>query len=132
MTKEELILKAIEARELSYSPYSKFKVGAAVLTSDGEVYLGTNIENASFGLSMCAERNALFNAYCHGINQEEIEALAIVADTVLPVSPCGACRQVISELFPRDKPIYLANLNCDIKITNVDELLPYSFDSSDL
>ncbi len=132
MTREELICKAIEARDLSYSPYSKFAVGAAVLTSDGEVYLGANIENASYGLAMCAERNALYNAYCHGITQEDIEALAIVADTKLPVSPCGACRQVISELFPSDKPIFLANLKGDIKETSVEKLLPYSFDSEDL
>ena len=132
MTKEELVCKAIEARDLSYSPYSKFAVGAAILTSDGEVYLGTNIENASYGLAMCAERNALYNAYCHGVAQEDIEALAIVADTNLPVSPCGACRQVISELFPSDKPIFLANLKGDIKETSVEELLPYSFDSEDL
>lgn len=132
MTKEELVCKAIEARDLSYSPYSKFAVGAAILTSDGEVYLGTNIENASYGLAMCAERNALYNAYCHGVTQEDIEALAIVADTKLPVSPCGACRQVISELFPSDKPIFLANLKGDIKETSVEELLPYSFDSEDL
>lgn len=132
MTKEELVCKAIEARDLSYSPYSKFAVGAAILTSDGEVYLGTNIENASYGLAMCAERNALYNAYCHGVAQENIEALAIVADTKLPVSPCGACRQVISELFPSDKPIFLANLKGDIKETSVEELLPYSFDSEDL
>lgn len=132
MTKEELIYKAIEARELSYSPYSGFKVGAALLTIDGEVYLGANIENASYGLTMCAERNALYNAYCHGITQDDIEALAIVADSKLPVSPCGACRQVINELFPHDKPIYLSNLNCDIKEVTVDDLLPYSFDSSDM
>ncbi len=132
MTKEELVCKAIEARDLSYSPYSKFAVGAAILTSDGEVYLGTNIENASYGLAMCAERNALYNAYCHGVAQEDIEALTIVADTKLPVSPCGACRQVISELFPSDKPIFLANLKGDIKETSVEELLPYSFDSEDL
>lgn len=132
MTKEELVCKAIEARDLSYSPYSKFAVGAAILTSDGEVYLGTNIENASYGLAMCAERNALYNAYCHGVAQEDIEALAIVADTKLPVSPCGACRQVISELFPSGKPIFLANLKGDIKETSVEELLPYSFDSEDL
>lgn len=132
MTKEELVCKAIEARDLSYSPYSKFAVGAAILTSDGEVYLGTNIENASYGLAMCAERNALYNAYCHGVTQEDIEALAIVANTKLPVSPCGACRQVISELFPSDKPIFLASLKGDIKETSVEELLPYSFDSEDL
>lgn len=132
MTKEELVYEAIEARDLSYSPYSKFAVGAALLTTDGEIYRGANIENASFGLTMCAERNAIYNAYCHGISQDDIEALAIVADTELPVSPCGACRQVISELFPHDKKIYLANLKGDIKETTVDELLPYSFDSEDL
>ena len=132
MTRDELICKAIEARELSYSPYSKFKVGAALLTSDGEVYLGANIENAAYGLSICAERNAIFNAYCHGISQDDIEALAIVADTELPVSPCGSCRQVMSELFPSDKPIFLANLKGDVKETCTNELLPYSFDSEDL
>ena len=109
MTKEELVMKAIEARNNAYTPYSKFSVGAALLTFDGEVYLGCNIENASYGLCMCAERNALYNAYCHGVTQDDIEALAIVADTINPVSPCGACRQVISELFPKDGAIYLAN-----------------------
>lgn len=132
MSKEELVLKAIEARDLAYVPYSKFAVGAALLTTSGEVYQGCNIENASFGLCMCAERNAIYNAYCHGISQDDIEALAIVADTDGPVSPCGACRQVISELFPKDAPIYLANLNGDIKETNAEELLPYAFESSDL
>ncbi len=132
MSKEELVLKAIEARDLAYVPYSKFAVGAALLTTSGEIYQGCNIENASFGLCMCAERNAIYNAYCHGISQDDIEALAIVADTDGPVSPCGACRQVISELFPKDAPIYLANLNGDIKETNAEELLPYAFESSDL
>ena len=81
MTKEDLVYEAIEARDLSYSPYSKFAVGAALLTKDGEIYRGANIENASFSLTMCAERNAIFNAYCHGVTQDDIEALAIVADT---------------------------------------------------
>lgn len=132
MTRDELILKAIEARENAYVPYSKFSVGAAVLTTNGEVYLGCNIENASYGLCMCAERNALYNAYCHGVTQDDIEALAIVADTELPVSPCGACRQVINELFPKNAPIYLANLSGDVKETTIEELLPYAFDSEDL
>lgn len=132
MRKEDLVYRAIEAREMSYSPYSKFAVGAALLTSDGEVYLGTNIENAAYGLTMCAERNAIFNAYCHGVTQDDIEALAIVADTDLPVSPCGSCRQVLSELFPHDKVIYLANLKGDIKVVKIEDLLPYSFDSDDL
>lgn len=132
MTAEDLVYQAIEAREMSYSPYSKFAVGAALLTKNDEVYLGTNIENAAFGLSMCAERNALYNAYCHGVSQEDIEAIAIVADTELPVSPCGSCRQVLSELFPKNGRIYLANMHGDIKETTIDELLPYSFDSDDL
>lgn len=132
MRKEDLVYHAIEAREMSYSPYSKFAVGAALLTSDGEVYLGANIENAAYGLTMCAERNAIFNAYCHGVTQDDIEALAIVADTDLPVSPCGSCRQVLSELFPHDKEIYLANLKGDIKVVKIEDLLPYSFDSDDL
>lgn len=132
MTAEDLVYQAIEAREMSYSPYSKFAVGAALLTKNDEVYLGANIENAAFGLSMCAERNALYNAYCHGISQEDIEAIAIVADTELPVSPCGSCRQVLSELFPKNGKIYLANMHGDIKETTIDELLPYSFDSDDL
>lgn len=132
MTAEDLVYQAIEAREMSYSPYSKFAVGAALLTKNDEVYLGTNIENAAFGLSMCAERNALYNAYCHGVSQEDIEAIAIVADTELPVSPCGSCRQVLSELFPKSGKIYLANMHGDIKETTIDELLPYSFDSDDL
>ena len=132
MTAEDLVYQAIEAREMSYSPYSKFAVGAALLTKNDEVYLGTNIENAAFGLSMCAERNALYNAYCHGISQEDIEAIGIVADTELPVSPCGSCRQVLSELFPKNGKIYLANMHGDIKETTIDELLPYSFDSDDL
>ncbi len=132
MRKEDLVYRAIEAREMSYSPYSKFAVGAALLTSDGEVYLGANIENAAYGLTMCAERNAIFNAYCHGVTQDDIEALAIVADTDLPVSPCGSCRQVLSELFPHDKEIYLANLKGDIKVVKIEDLLPYSFDSDDL
>lgn len=132
MTKEDLVMKAIEARDLSYSPYSKFAVGAALLTSNGEIFLGCNIENAAYGLSMCAERNAIFNAYCHGVSQDDIEALAIVADTTDPVSPCGSCRQVLSELYPKDAPIYLANLKGDIKETTIEELLPYSFDDRDL
>lgn len=132
MTKDELINKAVEAMDLSYSPYSKFKVGAALLTKNGDVYLGANIENAAFGCTMCGERNAVYNAYMHGVTQDDIEALAIVADCVRPVSPCGQCRQVLSELFPKNKPIYLANLLGDVKETTIEELLPYSFEEDDI
>lgn len=132
MKKEELIAKAKEARELSYSPYSKFKVGAAVLTKDGRVFLGANIENSSYPLCMCAERNALYNAMLHGCKKEDFAALALTADTDGPCSPCGACRQVISELFPKDAPIYMSNLKGDVQETNANELLPFAFSEDDL
>jgi cytidine deaminase len=132
MTREELVYEAMQARSLSYSPYSRFAVGAAVLTKDGQLFLGSNIENASYPLSMCGERNAIYNAYCHGYTRDDIEALAIVADTEEPVSPCGACRQVLSELLNSDTPIYLGNLRGEILETNIEDLLPYAFDSEDL
>ena len=130
--KSELIEKAIVARGLSYSPYSKFKVGAALLCKDGKVFVGANIENSSYPLCMCAERNALYNAMMSGYKKDDFLALAIVAETDEPCSPCGACRQVISELFPREGKIYLANLKGQTKETSIDELLPFAFSGDDL
>jgi len=132
MDKNELIECAKEARDLSYSPYSHFAVGAALLAKDGSVYVGANIENSSYPLSMCAERNAIYNAYMDGKSKDDFVALAIIADTDEPCSPCGACRQVISELFPEKAPIYLSNLKGDIKETNAVELLPFAFSGEDL
>lgn len=132
MEKEELINLAIEARSLSYSPYSKFAVGAALLCKDGSVYPGANVENASFPLCMCAERNALYNALMDGKAPDDFAALAIVADTEGPCSPCGACRQVLSELFPSSAPIYMANLHGVVQETTIEELLPFSFNGDDL
>lgn len=132
MDKKELILKAKEARVLSYSPYSHFAVGAAVLTKDGKVFLGANIENSAYPLCMCAERNALYNAMMHGYKKDDFVALALTADTDEPCSPCGACRQVISELFPRKAPIYMSNLKGDEQETDIDELLPFAFSGDDL
>lgn len=132
MDKKELIIKAKEARALSYSPYSHFAVGAAVLTKDGQVFVGANIENSSYPLCMCAERNALYNAMLHGYKKDDFVALALSADTDGPCSPCGACRQVISELFPRKAPIYMSNLKGDEQETNIDELLPFAFSGDDL
>ena len=94
MDKNRLIQEAIEARKQAYTPYSQFKVGAAVLTADGNVFRGCNIENASYGLTNCAERTAIFKAISEG--EPKVKAIAIVADTEGPVSPCGACRQVIA------------------------------------
>ena len=127
MKPNELIEKAKEARKLSYSPYSHFAVGAALLCKDGRVFVGANIENSSYPLCMCAERNALYNAKMNGVKKEEMVALALSADTDEPCSPCGACRQVISELFPKDAPIYMSNLKGDVQETTIEELLPYAF-----
>lgn len=132
MNKNELVAKAIEARKLSYSPYSNFKVGAALLCKDGKVFLGANVENSSYPLCMCAERNALYNAMMNGYKKSDFLSLAIAADTDEPCSPCGACRQVISELFPREGEIVLTNLKGDIKSSNIEELLPFAFSGDDL
>lgn len=127
MEPKELIKKAVDARKLSYSPYSHFAVGAAVLCKDGSVFVGANIENSSYPLCMCAERNALYNAYLNGKKKADFVAMALSADTDEPCSPCGACRQVLSELFPKDAPIYMSNLKGDVQETNVEELLPFAF-----
>lgn len=132
MTKQELINKAREARKNAYVPYSKFKVGAALLTKDGKVFLGANIENASYPLCMCAERNALYHAMNNGYTKNDFVALAVTGQTSGPISPCGACRQVISELFPSNAPIYLTNLEDEVRETTSQELLPFAFDDSDL
>lgn len=125
---EELVEVAKKARLASYSPYSKFKVGAAVLTKSGKIYSGCNIENASYGLTNCAERTAIFKAVSDG--ERELTALAVVADTECPVSPCGACRQVIAE-FKIDT-IIMANMHNDVKTVKWQELLPYSFSDADM
>jgi len=132
MNQKQLVELAIKARENSYSPYSKFKVGAALVTKSGEVFLGANIENASYPLCMCAERNALYNAINHGYKKEDLAAIAVVGDTAKPITPCGACRQVMSELLDNKAPIYMANLKGDVQETNMTELLPFAFDDSDL
>lgn len=132
MEPKELVKKAEEARKLSYSPYSHFAVGAALLCKDGTVYLGANIENSAYPMCMCAERNALYNAKMHGVKKEDMVALALTADTDEPCSPCGACRQVISELFPANAPIYMANLKGAMKETTLVELLPFAFSPEDL
>jgi len=117
---------AKEAQKKAYAPYSCFKVGAAAVGNSSKVYTGCNVENASYPLSMCAERIALFKAISEG--EREIKALYIIGPENEPISPCGACRQVIFELA-RNSTIYLSN--CDMtKVieTNSKELLPYGFD----
>ena len=132
MEPKELVSKAIEARKLSYSPYSHFAVGAAVLCKDGSIFLGANVENSSYPLCMCGERNAIYHAMMSGKKKSDFVALALAADTEGPCSPCGACRQVISELLPKDAKIYMANLKGVIQETSIEELLPYAFSEDDL
>lgn len=115
---------------MAYAPYSKFQVGAALLTKDGKVYRGCNIENAAYSMCNCAERTALFKAVSEG--DTEFQMLAVAADTPGPVSPCGACRQVISELCTKDVIVVLTNLQGQIKEMTVEELLPGAFSSEDL
>lgn len=123
MMKRELLNAALSARERAYVPYSKFLVGAAVLAKGGKIYTGCNIENASYGLTVCAERNALFSAV--GAGEREFTALCVVGDTEAPISPCGACRQVMAEF--KVPCIILANLKGDVKEYTLEELLPYGF-----
>jgi cytidine deaminase len=130
MEKNDLIVEAKKAREFAYAPYSKFKVGAALLSKDGQVYHGCNIENASYSMTNCAERTALFKAYSEGVKQ--FDSLVVVADTEGPVSPCGACRQVISELCDAEMEVVLTNLKGDILKLKVKDLLPGAFSPKDL
>ena len=119
--------QALIARKRAYTPYSNFKVGAAILLKDGTYIHGANIENASFGLSNCAERSAMFSLYSQGYQKEDIVSMTIVANDHDPVSPCGACRQVMHELLPKDTKIFLANTKGEIMETTTDGLLPYAF-----
>lgn len=125
------IEKAFEVAENAYAPYSNFKVGACIKTKDGKYFVGANIENASYGLTNCAERSACFAAYSTGYRKEDIEMLAVVTDTEKLTTPCGACRQVLSELLCEDTPIVLSNRKETI-VTNIKELLPAMFGAEDL
>jgi cytidine deaminase len=117
-------------RENAHAPYSGFKVGAALETRDGRVYVGCNVENSSYGLSICAERVALFKAISEGVR--EFARIAVIADTPagMPVRPCGACRQVISDLMGGAAEVVMTNLHGDREIARVNELLPAPFDRS--
>lgn len=130
MKGQELMQEALKARERAYVPYSNFKVGAAVETKDGQVYTGCNIENAAYGPSNCAERTAIFKAVSEGA--QEFTALAVVADTEGPVTPCGVCRQVMAEFFAPETPIYLGNVRGELTLTTLDKLLPGAFTKKEL
>ncbi|MGB9695409.1 MAG: cytidine deaminase [Caldisericaceae bacterium] len=127
--KEKLIEEATKAMEHAYVPYSNFRVGAAVLMKSGKIYTGANIENSSYGATVCAERVAIFKAISEG--ETEIEEIAVVTETETPSSPCGICRQVIAE-FSDNAKIILANTKGKVIETSLSELLPMAFTKKDL
>ena len=115
----------------AYAPYSNFRVGAALLLRDGRIFRGVNVENASFGLTNCAERTAIFSAVTDGMLLGDPVAVAVVADTPTPTTPCGACRQVLAEFNPA-MHITLANLSEILVETSLAILLPGAFDARQL
>lgn len=134
---KKLVEKAISALDFAYTPYSHFRVGAALLDKDGKIWTGCNIENAAFSPSNCAERTAVFKAISEG--SKDFKALAVVArkegETELTesiTSPCGVCRQVLQEFCSPDMPIILANRTADLFIYSLEELLPASFGKNDV
>jgi len=124
MDLNQLLEIAIEARKKSYSPYSKFPVGAAVLTKDGKIYTGCNVENAAYGITVCAEVVAVAKAVSEG--SQDIAAVAVAADTEDVCRPCGSCRQFILE-FGNEIVIVMGNLKGDKDIKNIKELIPLGF-----
>jgi cytidine deaminase len=122
--REALIAEARVALAHAHAPYSRFPVGAALLAESGRVYRGANVENASLGLSVCAERTAVFSAVAAG--ERRFAALAVVTDTGEPTPPCGACRQILRE-FAADLPIYLAGRGDAVETRRLSELLPFAF-----
>ncbi|GAB6990657.1 cytidine deaminase [Paenibacillus pini] len=132
MDSATLLQEAIKARTKAYIPYSHFGVGAALLDSEGNVHHGCNVENAAYGPTNCAERTAMFRAIADGHQAGSFQAIAIVADTDGPVSPCGVCRQVMIELCPPDMKVILGNMKGNTSETTVRDLLPGAFGPSDL
>lgn len=123
---QELIDAAREVRELAFAPYSNFQVGSAVEAEDGTIYTGCNVESATYGLTMCAERVAIWKGVSEGA--KKFGRIAVIADTEELTPPCGACRQVIWE-FCGDVPVVLSNLNGKTETIQMSELLPRAFDS---
>lgn len=128
--KEKMFNKALEAQKNAYVPYSEFPLGAAVLTENGSIYTGANIENASFSLTNCAERSAIFTAISEG--KRKIKSLLIVSSTEEPVTPCGACRQVINEFADGEvEVIMMTEAGKELTMSST-ELLPGAFSDKDM
>ena len=125
MATTDLIDLAVEVSQQAYVPYSHFPVSAVLVTKDDQIYTGVNIENASFGLTNCGERTAIFKAVSEGARS--FKELIVYGKTEKPISPCGACRQVMAEFFEPDLPVTLVSKDKSTVVMTVKELLPYSF-----
>lgn len=125
-SEKELVAAATRVRENAYAPFSEFKVGSALETDDGQIIAGSNVESASYGLTVCAERVAVWNAISQG--KRKIVKIAVVADTETLTPPCGVCRQIIWE-FGGDIPVVLANLKGKTETVQMKDLLPRAFDT---
>jgi cytidine deaminase len=124
-TVEKLLEAAQKVKENAYAPYSHFHVGAALITDTGKIYSGCNVENTSYGLTICAERNAIFRMI--GDGERRIVEILVIGDTEEFLPPCGACRQVITEFSTNDTIVYLCNKHGQWKKTTIGELMPYTF-----
>jgi len=129
---DKVIQTAIDNLKNAYVPYSKFSVSSAIELKNGKIYKGINVENAAYGLTMCAERNALFSAYTDGVRKEDIKRLVVYTDHDYFVSPCGSCRQVMRELMEEDALVTFVNNQGDKKTVKNIELLPWGFSEKDL
>jgi cytidine deaminase len=124
-TVEKLLEAAQKVKENAYAPYSHFHVGAALITDTGKIYSGCNVENTSYGLTICAERNAIFRMIAEG--ERRIAEILVIGDTEEFLPPCGACRQVMTEFSTNDTIVYLCNKHGQWKKTTMAELMPYTF-----
>lgn len=129
---KNLMEEAHKIKPNSYSPYSNFRVGAAIKMNDGKVFTGVNIENVSFGATNCAERSAIFTAISQGYAPKTIEAIAVSGDTEDFLPPCSICRQVLVEFCNPDTPVYLTRQDGEILETDVEELVPFAFSTMDM
>lgn len=129
MATTELIDLAIETSKKAYVPYSHFPIGAVLVAKNGQIFTGVNIENASFGLTNCGERTAIFKAVSEGVT--DFKELIVYGETKHPISPCGACRQVMAEFFSKDLKVTLVAKDRSTVVMTVKELLPYSFTGLD-
>ena len=128
--KAEWLEEVKVAQGRAYTPYSKFDVGALLITEDDEYIYGANIENAAYPATICAERSALVSAYSNNI--KKFKAIVVITDSEEPSSPCGTCRQVMKELCDDDMPVYLANTDGKVIKRTVDDLLPLGFSGKDM